>query len=196
MAHRVTMKVFPVHRPLLYLIPLVFALLAGCASPPTAPSTSNTKSSRPTAVASATHMKPADIRAILTHHNKVRGNVGVGLLHWDDGLAAYAQQWADQLAANGCRMKHRQPNAYGENLFQGTAGHFTAIDAAKGWENEKKLYSSGVITEKNYMRIGHYTQIVWRDTSKVGCGEAICNGTLLLACNYDPPGNYLGRKPY
>jgi pathogenesis-related protein 1 len=141
-------------------------------------------------------MKSADIRAILAHHNKVRADVGVGLLRWDDGLAAYAKQWADQLAANGCRMKHRQPNAYGENLFQGTAGHYTALDAAKGWESEKKLYSGGVITKKNYGPIGHYTQMVWRDTSKVGCGEAICNGTLLVACNYDPPGNYLGRKPY
>jgi hypothetical protein len=28
-----------------------------------------------------------------------------------------------------------------------------------------------------------------------GCGEAICNATLLVACN-DPPGNYVGRKPY
>lgn len=193
------MRIFPVHRPLPYLALLVFALIAGCASPPSPPSTANTKSSRPAAESSALtpmRMKPADIRAILAHHNKVRANVGVGLLRWDDGLAAYAQQWADQLAANGCRMKHRQPNAHGENLFQGTAGHYTAVDAAKGWEREKKLYSSGVITEKNYMRIGHYTQMVWRDTGKVGCGEAICNGTLLVACNYDPPGNYLGRTPY
>lgn len=141
-------------------------------------------------------MKPADVRAMLAHHNQVRANVRVGLLRWDDGLAAYAQQWADQLAANGCRMKHRQPNAYGENLFQGTAGHFTAVDAAKRWESERKLYSGGVISEKNAMRIGHYTQMVWRDTGKLGCGEAICNGTLLVACNYDPPGNYLGRKPF
>ena len=196
---RVTMSVFPVHHPLPYLALLVFAVLAGCASPPSTPSTANPKSSRPAAASSAPtpmHMKPADIRAILAHHNKVRADVGIGLLRWDDGLAAYAQQWADQLAANGCRMKHRQPNAYGENLFQGTAGHYTAIDAAKGWESEKKLYGGGVVTDKNYMRIGHYTQMVWRDTSKLGCGEATCNGTLLVACNYDPSGNYLGRKPY
>lgn len=193
------MSVFPVHHPLPCLALLVFAVLAGCASPPSTPSTSNPKSSRPAVASSAPmrmHMKPTDIRAILAHHNKVRADVGVGPLRWDEGLAAYAKQWADHLAANGCRMKHRKPNAYGENLFQGTAGHFTALDAAKGWESEKKLYSGGMVTDKNYVRIGHYTQMVWRDTRKVGCGEAICNGTLLVACNYDPPGNYLGRKPY
>jgi len=193
------MSVFPVHRPLPYLAPLVFALLAGCMSPTSPPPTAHTNNSRPPAASSAAtpmHMKPSDIRAILAHHNKVRANVGVGVLRWDDGLAASAQQWADHLAANGCRMKHRQPNVYGENLFQGTAGYYTAVDAAKGWESEKKLYGGGVITHKNYLRIGHYTQMVWRDTSKLGCGEAICNGTLLVACNYDPSGNYLGRKPY
>jgi pathogenesis-related protein 1 len=187
------------HQPLPYLALLVFGVLAGCASPPSTPSTSNPRSSRPAAASSAATampMKPADIRAILAHHNKVRADVGVGPLRWDEGLAVYAKQWAGQLAANGCRMKHRKPNAYGENLFQGTAGHYTAIDAAKAWESEKKLYSGGVVTDKNYVPIGHYTQMVWRDTRKVGCGEAICNGTLLVACNYDPPGNYLGRKPY
>jgi pathogenesis-related protein 1 len=141
-------------------------------------------------------MQPADIRAILAHHNTVRAGVGVGPLRWDDGLAAYAQQWADRLAADGCRMEHRQPNDYGENLYQGTAGHYTAVDAARAWESENRLYDGGVITKNNYRTIGHYTQMVWRDTARMGCGEATCNGTLLVACNYDPPGNYLGRKPY
>lgn len=77
-----------------------------------------------------------------------------------------------------------------ENLYQGTAGHYTALDAAKGWESEKSLYDGGVIAERNYQRVGHFTQMVWRDTAKLGCGEAICNDTLPAACNYDPPGNY------
>lgn len=141
-------------------------------------------------------MKQEDRDAILDYHNLVRASVNVSPLQWDDRLAAFAQQWADQLAANGCRMQHRQPNAYGENLYQGTAGRYTAVDAAKGWETEKKRYLGGVLSKKNYARVGHYTQMTWRDSTKMGCGEAVCNGTLLVACNYDPPGNYLGRKPY
>jgi hypothetical protein len=55
--------------------------------------------------------------------------------------------------------------------FQGTACHYTAIDAAKGWESEKKLYSGGAITQENSERIDHFTQRVWRDTTKLGCRE-------------------------
>lgn len=174
--------------------PFVFALLAACASLPSASSAADAHGSGP--AAAPTRMKPADVRAVLAHHNRVRAEVDVGPLSWDEGLAAYAQQWADRLAADGCRMQHRQPNAYGENLFQGTAGHYSAVDAAKGWESERWLYDGGTVTEENYTRVGHYTQMVWRDTTRIGCGEATCKATLLVACNYDPPGNQLGRTPY
>lgn len=172
----------------LFTLVILTTLLAGCASSTSAPPAPSASGS--------SRMKSVDQKAILAYHNKVRADVGVGPLRWDDGLATYAQQWADHLATTTCRMKHRQPNIYGENLFQGTAGHYTAVDAAKGWESEKQIYRGDVITEKNYAPIGHYTQMVWRTTTQVGCGEALCDGTLLVACNYDPPGNYLGQKPY
>lgn len=173
---------------------LPLLLIAACATP--SPSTPRAAVGGAPEGKSATRMKPGDRQAILAHHNKVRANVGVGPLRWDDKLASYAQEWADHLAAKGCRMQHRQPNAYGENLFQGTAGRYGALDAAKGWESEKKDYRGQPLTPKNFAPVGHYTQMVWRDTKRVGCGEALCNGTLIIACNYDPPGNVLGRTPY
>ena len=187
------------HRSLPLIASLFLVLLAGCTTPQTMPAATDKQGSSRSAQLSGlppSRMKSADQRVILNYQNRVRADVGVGPLRWDDGLAAFAQQWADHLAANGCKMQHRQPNDYGENLFQGTAGFYSAVDAAKGWETEKKLYHGGLITESNYHPIGHYTQMVWRDTKKVGCGEAICDGTLLVACNYDPPGNWLGKKPY
>lgn len=141
-------------------------------------------------------MTAADIRAITAYHNKVRADVGVGPLQWSEELARYAQQWADHLAAASCSMAHRTQHRYGENLFQGTAGHYTAVDAAKAWETEKKDYAGGVLTEANWQRAGHYTQMVWRDTTTLGCGQSTCNLTLIVACNYAPPGNYIGRRPY
>lgn len=183
----------------LFITSLFLVVAAGCTAPQTTPAPADKgapKAAEAAAISGTTRMKPADQRAILSYHNKVRADVGVGPLRWDDGLAAYAQQWADHLASTTCKMKHRQPNDYGENLYQGTAGYFTAVDAAKAWETEKKLFRGGVMTESNYMAIGHYTQMVWRDTKKVGCGEAMCGGTLLVACNYDPPGNWMGKKPY
>lgn len=182
------------------ITPLLLALLAGCAAPQATPATAQQsrapQSSVKVSPESATRMKQTDQQAILKHHNKVRADVGVGPLRWDNGLAAFAQQWADHLATTSCKMQHRQPNDYGENLYQGTAGHFTAVDASKAWASEKKDYRGGVIKEKNDKPVGHYTQMVWQDTKKMGCGEAVCNGFLMVACNYDPPGNYLGKKPY
>jgi len=46
--------------------------------------------------------------------------------------------------------------------------------AAKSWETEKKDYRGGVLTESNWHPAGHYTQMVWRDTTALGCGEALC----------------------
>ena len=141
-------------------------------------------------------MPAQDISAITAYHNKVRASVGVEPLTWSADLASYAQQWAAQLAGSGCTMKHRSPNAYGENLFQGTLGAYTAVDAAKAWETEKKDYRGGALTESNFAPTGHYTQMVWRQTTRLGCGQAVCRNTLIVACNYDPPGNVIGRKPY
>ncbi|MBC8007400.1 MAG: hypothetical protein H7X76_05050 [Prolixibacteraceae bacterium] len=141
-------------------------------------------------------MSAKDIQAITAYHDKVRAAVGVGPLTWSTALAAYAQEWANHLAATTCKIAHRTQPRYGENLFQGTVGHYTAVDAAKAWDSEKKDYRGGVLTESNAIPVGHYTQMVWRATKAVGCGEAICNKTLIVACNYDPPGNYLGRHPY
>jgi len=81
----------------------------------------------------------------------------------------------------------------GENLFGGSvASPKLALDI---WAGEAKDYDyasgrcSGVC--------GHYTQVVWRDSTELGCGAATCeNGMELWVCNYNPPGNYRGEKPY
>ncbi|CDY25897.1 BnaC09g32690D [Brassica napus] len=45
---------------------------------------------------------------------------------------------------------------------------------------------------------GHYTQIVWRETKRLECASVVCeNGAgAFITCNYDPPGSYVGEKPY
>ncbi|HZF23424.1 MAG TPA: CAP domain-containing protein [Burkholderiales bacterium] len=144
----------------------------------------------------ASRMSAQDIKEIAAYHNKVRADVGVGPLQWSPALANYAQEWADHLASTNCGMEHRTEGLYGENLFQATAGAYTAVDGAKAWESEKKDYHGGALTRSNWQPSGHYTQMVWRDTRMLGCGEAVCNTMLIVACNYDPPGNVLGRKPF
>jgi pathogenesis-related protein 1 len=142
-----------------------------------------------------------EIRILLRLHNQARADVGVRPLVWSDGLAACAQRWADHLAATGCRMEHRPSSGkwrrrYGENLFMGTARVFGVGDAVRSWVEEKKDYPGGTLNGSNWSPAGHYTQAVWRGTRRVGCAKKVCNGMVIVVCNYDPPGNLLGEKPY
>ncbi len=137
---------------------------------------------------------------VVALHNKARKDVDVAPLRWSNTLAAFAQEWADHLASSGCKMQHRPltgkwKQQYGENLFMGTVGHYDVGDAVKAWENEKRFFK-GKVTQSNFTKVGHYTQMVWKSTTHVGCGIATCGNFIIIVCNYNPPGNILGEKPY
>ena len=140
------------------------------------------------------------VEEILALHNKARKQVGVPPLKWSNTLAAFAQEWADHLAESGCKMQHRPRSGkwkqqYGENLFMATVGHYDVKDAINAWESEKQYFKERV-TRSNFNKVGHYTQMVWKSTTHVGCGIATCGNFIIIVCNYDPPGNMLGEKPY
>lgn len=147
------------------------------------------------------HLTPEEIRQLLASHNKARARVGLGPLAWSDRLALYAHEWADHLASTSRRMEHRPRSGrwkqeYGENLFMGTAGYYGVDDAVAMWEREKSAYDGGTINEFNVHACGHYTQLVWRTTKRIGCAKVECAGNVIVVCNYDPPGNVLGQAPY
>ncbi len=137
-----------------------------------------------------------EMNAILNEHNRVRANVNVAPLRWSAQLAQVAQKWTDHLASTSCGLTHSQGSGYGENLFMGTSSHYGVRDAVRSWEEEKKDYRGGVLTQSNWYPSGHYTQVVWRNTKSVGCAQAMCRGNTIVSCNYDPPGNYMGQAPY
>jgi len=142
-----------------------------------------------------------DIKVLLQEHNRVRANVGVGKLTWSKQLGRYAQAWTDHLATTSCEMQHRPREGkwkqqHGENLFIGTAGFYSVREAVLAWESEKSDYHYGVFNGGSRKPIGHYTQVIWKNSTKVGCGQTLCNGNLIVACNYDPPGNWIGQTPY
>lgn len=138
----------------------------------------------------------------LDHHNKVRADVGAPTLEWSAELSKFAQEWADHLASQGCKMEHRPRSGewtqkYGENIFWGSASRYTPLDASKSWYSEIKDYTYGPLTSSNWYQTGHYTQMVWKNTTHVGFGVAICSsGAIIIVANYNPPGNYMGQKPY
>lgn len=129
-------------------------------------------------------------------HNVYRKKTGVPDLVWDDGVAKYAQQWADNLKSKGCSMEHRQPNKYGENLAWASGMALDSSKVVKMWYDEISDYNYAKNTCKAGKMCGHYTQVVWKNSKKVGCGMAKCGSTEIWVCNYDPPGNYIGQKPY
>jgi len=143
-----------------------------------------------------------DAQEALDFHNKVRHDVGSKSLQWSNELAAYAQSWADHLSSTDCEMKHRPGKGqwaqkYGENIFWGSGEDYTALDASESWYSEIREYNYGKLNNNNWYKTGHYTQMVWKNTTHVGIGIAICkNGSILIVANYSPSGNYLGEKPY
>lgn len=132
-------------------------------------------------------------------HDRVRAGLDIAPLEWSPELARFAQKWADKLKRGGCDLQHRPrsgPDAqrYGENIFSATGQVADPAMVVDTWAAEVEGYDA----KKNRCKgvCGHYTQIVWRATTRVGCGMATCGDTEVWVCNYDPPGNYLGQRPY
>jgi len=135
-------------------------------------------------------------QALLNYHNRVRADVNVAALTWSDKLQGVAAAWGQKLVAKGCVMEHSRGSGYGENLYMGSAEVFTMEDAAKSWESEKKHYTGAALNQSNWYKSGHYTQMVWRQTTEVGCAKVTCQGSLIVICNYHPAGNFMGQKAY
>ncbi len=138
-------------------------------------------------------------------HNKWRSEVGVSPLEWSPELAGMAREWANVLVKEGSRLRHSNRQNVGENLFYASAKvwsdgrreaqNVTESEVVDSWASEKKNYDysndscSGIC--------GHYTQIVWETTKEVGCAAALSEDkSQVWVCNYRPPGNIYGRKPY
>ncbi|XVF68165.1 hypothetical protein PTKIN_Ptkin10aG0182400 [Pterospermum kingtungense] len=131
----------------------------------------------------------------LNAHNTARAAVGVGAMTWDDNVAAYAQSYANQRSGD-CNLVH-SGGPYGENLAWSSAD-LSGTDAVTMWVNEKADYNYDTNSCAPGKVCGHYTQVVWRDSVRLGCAKVSCNngGGTFIGCNYDPPGNYNGQKPY
>jgi len=131
-------------------------------------------------------------REMLNAHNDVRGRVGLPPLQWSGELAAYSQKWANSLIANN-RTAHNSKSPYGENIFSSGLGS-TPASVVTEWASESQNYT--YITNTCNGDCGHYTQLVWRSTRRVGCAMASNNQREIWVCSYDPAGNVRGKWPY
>jgi hypothetical protein len=140
-------------------------------------------------------------QVMLDKHNAARRAVGVPALVWNDGLAADALVYAKELARTR-RFEHANlpqgPGHQGENLFTGTRDAYRYAEMIQFWIDEKKWFvnrpAPDVSTTGRGEDVGHYTQIIWRTTTQVGCAEASNDTDDYLVCRYLPTGNVIGLK--
>ncbi|XP_057788051.1 pathogenesis-related protein 1-like [Salvia miltiorrhiza] len=128
-------------------------------------------------------------------HNGPRSQVGVGPVSWNPTLATYALNYANTMTGS-CNLTH-STGPYGENLAKGSSSSFTGVSAVNLWAAEKQYYDHA-----NNCCIGtnqclHYTQLVWHDSTQIGCARVRCNnGWYFVICSYQQPGNWEGESPY
>lgn len=137
---------------------------------------------------------------LLAWHNRERAAVGVPPLVWDASLAAAAAAYGPSLAARG-GLEHAPVNmrvGQGENLWMGTRGAFSLEDMVGSWAGEKRIFRAGafpeVSTSGNWGDVAHYTQMIWRGTTRVGCAIHQSRKWDFLICRYSPQGNVVGHR--
>ncbi len=166
-----------------------------------------------------------DIEGWTAAHNERRQQINAGEVSgqpvaspplddftWDAILAGVAQNYAELCVwgHNDARTEQYAAaggeNVYvGENIYASWGGSAPSADAVVGsWFSEYTYYHYDDNSCDEGEMCGHYTQIVWRDTKRVGCGIIRCdtleglnvNNAWYVVCDYAPGGNYMGQQPY
>ncbi|GAA6061255.1 hypothetical protein JCM10212_000696 [Sporobolomyces blumeae] len=166
------------------------------------PSTKTTSASKPTSTSGSSGSGSGSLSTLaqesLKYHNEFRAKYQAAPLTWSNELASAAQAWADK-----CSFEHGGGTALksGENLaaYYGKSNVEYAVSL---WTDEAKSYS---YTNPGFsLSTGHFTQLVWKATTQVGCAEAYCDpikfpgsttswsGTFYV-CEYLTAGNVLSQ---
>lgn len=138
-------------------------------------------------------------QVLLAAHNRERSTVRAPMLRWDTQLAASASVYAAELARRGELVHSSRASrpGQGENLWMGTAGAYSPEQMVQSWANERRMFRPGtfpnVSTSGNWSDVGHYTQMIWRSTTAVGCAIQRSGRWDVLVCRYSPAGNVRGQ---
>ena len=163
--------------------------------------------------------------AALDLHNKLRSKVALGQetrgttgpqppaadmrqLAWDDELATIAQRWAEQCSFGHDQVRNVARFKVGQNVYEsgsfgrrdeGAAGTIRA--GLNSFFDEVKDFSSRGVDRYSFdSGTGHYTQMVWAKTDRLGCGYVSYKSGRFdkkyLVCNYGESGNFIGSSMY
>ncbi|MDQ7016291.1 MAG: CAP domain-containing protein [Gammaproteobacteria bacterium] len=189
------------HRPLRLLVSVALLSSTACAE------------QRIRIAPSATATQPPNAEQMVNAHNRWRAQVNVPPLTWSNQLQQQAQTWANRLKErNQCQMQHSPADGKtGENLFwaspvthtysnrptQLTLQETDSNKVVDAWGSEVKDYDYSSNRCIAGEQCGHYTQMVWKSSTEVGCAKAICDDlSQVWVCNYAPAGNWRGEWPY
>jgi len=125
--------------------------------------------------------------------NDHRKTHGVEPLARSKKAQKHAEQWAKHLADTS-GFEHSNNKDFGENIashWDSTGKEMTGKEVADMWYKECEQYD---FNAGDYVRgTGHFTQMVWKSTQKVGIGTAKTkDGKMIIVANYKPPGNIIG----
>nr|XP_051212536.1 pathogenesis-related protein 1-like [Lolium perenne] len=135
----------------------------------------------------------AIVADILSAHNTARRAVGVAPLTWSTGIAELAKRYAGSRRGD-CEPRRSSLFNFGENAVVGKGRRWNASALVAQWVDEGRLYhraTASCAAPAGLSGCARYTQVVWRNTTQLGCGKIVCDsGDTLLVCDYFPPGNY------
>lgn len=136
---------------------------------------------------------------VVAAHNQFRAAAAVEPATWDAQLAASADAYAADLARSGAFAHSPAPSrpGQGENLWRGTRGAFPIERMVADWGSERRMFRAGrfpqVSTTGRWEDVGHYTQIIWPTTLRVGCAARSSAEDDYLVCRYARGGNVFGQ---
>jgi hypothetical protein len=138
---------------------------------------------------------------ILATHNAERARLGIRPLTWSAALAADAQRWARHLSTLPVLEHDSSLDIQGENLWRGSKNAYSPEDMVTLWIDERAAFRNGVFpdvsTSGQWEDVGHYTQVIWRQTAMVGCALTAAGGEdEVLVCRYQEGGNFEGETTY
>ncbi|KAA8518834.1 hypothetical protein F0562_016392 [Nyssa sinensis] len=122
---------------------------------------------------------PGEAGEYIAAHNLYRQKVKMPPLKWDQSLARYAQRWAEE-RINDCSQHTHSKGPHGENMLWEQYDELNPDGVVQVWFDEQPNYDHQNLRCKcspndSSCMCGHYTQLVWSTTKRVGCGNVTCN---------------------